>query len=294
MRLRIPFLTFLIVLMVIVIFSSCGVLIELINEINNPSDGMNQSSTTVLTFYITDRPVRDLDSLYIYIDSIEVLYEKDGMENSTTVIVDKTYDLLSLAASEETLQMVSDMSAGVSIKGFKLHLGVATALFENEDGNETKRRIYKGGICDVDFSLELNIPAEILFDFDLLASLENMGDSYVFKPSVKAYLKNDLTKFYIKGLVFEDEYEPCNKCGVILINEEESTVLRFTITNDEGYFILRSLEEGTYTLAVFADYSPRDLKDEGDVKELLEESDYSTKLSLFGGNIDEMTIILQK
>ncbi len=294
MRLRIPFLTFLIVLMVIVIFSSCGVLIELINEINNPSDGMNQSSTTVLTFYITDRPVRDLDSLYIYIDSIEILYEKDGMENSTTVIVDKTYDLLSLAASEETLQMVSDMSAGVSIKGFKLHLGVATALFENEDGNETKRRIYKGGICDVDFSLELNIPAEILFDFDLLASLENMGDSYIFKPSVKAYLKNDLTKFYIKGLVFEDEYEPCNKCGVILINEEESTVLRFTITNDEGYFILRSLEEGTYTLAVFADYSPRDLKDEGDVKELLEESDYSTKLSLFGGNIDEMTIILQK
>jgi len=232
-----------------------------------------------LKVYLTDKPLQDIDSLWINVGNVSYHYDLgdgDGVWAEATV-TNNVFDLLTLVGTEvEFFDIV--VPEGATLTQIKMEVVAATVTTLGQDFGVTIP------------SSEIKIPMksivrdgdEIVLDFDVTRSLKLTGNNnYILKPVLIPFHRERHEyqhRYEIEGEVFVNG-EGFEKALVVLLPDDEATVLRLTLTNKDGEFCLGKWEEATYTLNVYLNFN---IFAENEEFGLPATPDYSTKVSLNG------------
>jgi hypothetical protein len=215
------------------------VVIATISLINCSSD----EKTAKIEVWLTDAPA-DYDEVRVDIKEIAVHSEDNGDENGwkKLEINSGVYDLLELTNGLDTLLGELEVPAG-KISQIRLILGDDNSLKIGEDVHPliTPSAQQSGIKIQVHQTLVAGITYKILLDFDAARSIVKRGNgTYSLKPVI-----NSITEAQdgaISGIVEPVESSP----AVYAIMGEDT--LRTTFANEEGKFLLRGLDPGSYTV----------------------------------------------
>ncbi|RLD84550.1 MAG: hypothetical protein DRJ10_00865 [Bacteroidetes bacterium] len=228
--------------------------------------------TAKFNLHLTDAP-GDYKEVWIDIQSIEVHFETDGEGEWMTLdeldLSDAPYDLLKLTNGVYELLASTDLPAG-TISQIRLILGddnsVVVEIGETKDGEEPETEEFdlktpsaqtSGLKLNVHAQLEAGVTYNMWIDFDADKSIVNAGSGkYNLKPVIRTY--TEATSGAIKGTVVTPildsnpiEYEPIEGVTVSISfledGETENTVIT-TNTNEDGFFMLSGIPEGSYTV----------------------------------------------
>ena len=277
------FVIFLVTTAFLVFLASCTSVVSSQPEENTTSE------TGAVRVYLTDRPVSDVDSLYVDINGASYHYETDSTEVTEEVDIATSLDLLSLAGTEMRL-FDMEIPDGATLVYIALTIEDATAVVKGEEvgvtvlGKNTKILIHQRVSSDT----------SVILDFDVSRSLIEAGNparpTYMLKPVLKSYtVKGSERRYTVEGMLEDGEGNPIARAVVVLTPEDESTVTRVTLSRREGDFHIRHVEEGNYKLFIFKDFEIPE--NEQSILDILSASDYSTEVQV-DGDVDLGTIVI--
>ncbi len=221
------------------LFYSLFVVLTAISLINCSSD----EKTAKIEVWLTDDPAA-YDEVNIDIKEIAVHSEDGGDEKGwkKLEINAGVYNLLELTNGLDTLLGAIEVPAG-KISQIRLILGDDNSLKIGEEVHpiKTPSAQQSGLKIQVHQTLVAGITYKILLDFDAARSIVSKGNgTYSLKPVI-----NSITEAQdgaISGVV-----DPAESSPAIYAIMGEDTV-RTTSANEEGNFLIRGLEPGSYTV----------------------------------------------
>ncbi len=248
------FIVVLAVIATLMLLSSCA-------EATNPEAGSGATgeSTVVaekisIPVYLTDKRILDVNKLLVDITGVKYkwVYPDTDEGSMMSVVADlRNVDLLSLAGSEmEWFDM--DIPEGAELQSVEFKVSSATAVI---DGEEEAVQVPSDKIKVLVNGMAFSTGEGLLIDFDVSQSLVKAGKKYILKPVVKAFKKykkkgGKEETYTVSGTVTESG-SPVSGAIIALLDEEESTVVRSTLSMKNGMFKLRGVEEGDYKLNVY-------------------------------------------
>ncbi|KLO24445.1 hypothetical protein X275_00200 [Marinitoga sp. 1197] len=232
------------ILLVLLILSFS--LISCVANVNEDADVVNSTVKVLLT----DRPVSEVDSLWVYIKDFTYTYETIDGETvtSTPISIEKEYDILSLAGTETTL-FNFEIPENSTLVNLKMTVKDATVTIAGEDHSVI---LMKSDILIPNVDINIGEGGELVLDFDVVRSLHQMGNndiyklSPVLKPTFRRGNANDL--YLVKGNI-TDNSTPVSKAIVTI--SDDSTLLRITFSDKNGNFHLGKYKNGNYTINVY-------------------------------------------
>ena len=219
--------------------------------------GESTSERGIAKVYLTDRPVGDLEALFVEISGARYHYELDSTEVTLPVDLATTVDLLSLSGTEIELFDLGDIPPEATLVWIGLNLESATAQISGEEksveilGRETKIMVHQ----------KVGTETDVILDFDVGESLIEAGPEfspfYMLKPVIKPVLKRsgegEKNVYDVEGILVTPDGTPIPRAAVVLLPTDESTVLRTTLSRRDGSFRIIGVESGEYELWIFAD-----------------------------------------
>ncbi|GAB6189824.1 hypothetical protein JCM30566_15660 [Marinitoga arctica] len=267
-----------------------------ISNLNNEQPLENATVSVLLT----DRPVKDVDGLLVFIKDVYFTYEINGeSENSTPVEINKEYDILTLAGTETHL---FDFELPINAQLESIHMDVSSVATVVIDGDEYTVSVNGSGegvtenyskIIIPNVGITISDDGELVIDFDVVRSLKQVGNpqnnSYklipVLKPTFRRKNVNDI--FFIKGNIIDSIDNSVNGAIITLSSTSitgESTILRVTLSNDKGEFNLGKYPNGEYDIKVYTNLNFADDGSEIDFNN--EISDYATTIEVNSDNVE--------
>lgn len=235
----------------------------------NTSAEANMQGKEQLSLYLTDGP-GVFDKVFIDIRSVKVLVDtskdtrkhdnedwdnrgaNDHKKDSSFIwedlkIVPGVYDILKLRNGADTILANAGITKG-SIRLIKIELGTNNSVVKdsvtyplsvppNEKGYVLIK--LKGGEC------EEHAPGKkrLWLDFDITRSIVQKNNQFFLKPVFHFFVVN--TSAIVAGKVTPKEAYPV----ITLYNQTDTA---YALPNQEGYFKMRGLKEGNYSLYVNA------------------------------------------
>lgn len=208
---------------------------------NNSSSG-NKARLQVA---LTDDP-GDYEAVFIDVEDIRINYSDDpnnGWESLPNVHSGE-YDLLKLVNDDDTILADAEVGPG-KISQIRLVLGDDN--FVQIDGQrirlETPSAQQSGLKLNIHQVVEPGLLYKVLLDFDVAKSIVRTGnDRYILKPTIRTVL--EAAGGSIKGNV-----KPFNfPTAVMVFRATNDTVASTYSATDNGGFLVRGLNAGTYSL----------------------------------------------
>lgn len=236
-----------------------------------------------LRVYLTDKPLRYIDNLWVKIGNVSYHYCFDGEEvwKDATVTCD-LFDLLTLAGTEVEFFNI-DVPEDATLTQIRMSVEAATVTTNGQEFPVTIP------------SSEIKIPMksivrdgdEMVLDFDVVQSLKVTGSGkYILRPVLIPFYrerKEYQNRYEIGGTLLASDATFVEKALVILLPEDESTFLRTTLTNKDGEFELGKWPEATYTISIYLDFEiSAETEDNYENFDLttISSPDYTTKIFL--------------
>lgn len=200
---------------------------------------------------LTDAP-GEYDSVMVDIQGIEY-HVSDGNNQSGWVTMNDVntgvYNLLKLTNGTDTLLADTELTAG-KISQIRLVLGSDNSVYIGEERFDLKTPSAQTSGLKLNLHDDIldGITYKILLDFDAARSVVEHGGSYSLKPVISV-LSEALTGA-ITGVVNDVDGLPFDTRTIYGILDEDTTT---TTTNTDGFFLLRNLEAGNYTIKYNAD-----------------------------------------
>nr|WP_280996298.1 DUF4382 domain-containing protein [Marinitoga okinawensis]CAI4093970.1 Hypothetical protein PMO1_18 [Marinitoga okinawensis] len=269
---------FISLLLIILSFSLVGCFSA---KISDKDSSLNEDAS--LEVLLTDNPISDIDALKVFIKDMYFTYDLNGESyESTPVLVNKEYDVLSLAGTEVSL-FTFKIPKGAELG--TIHINVeqnATVVINNTEESITVAA--NGKLVIPNVGIDINNDGELVLDFDVASSLKSIGNSFmlipVLKPSFRG--KNVSDEFIIKGQILDVSNNPVSKAVITLSSTptDESTILRVTLSNKNGKFYLGKYPNGEYDIDVYTTNITLPI----DFDSLV--SDYSTTITVNSENVN--------
>lgn len=207
----------------------------------------NETEKARLNVRLMDGP-GDYEAVYIDVKEVRVHTSANAGDNDGGWITLEginigVFDLLELTNGLDTLLASAELPAG-KISQIRLLLGTNNSIII--DGQvinlDTPSAQQSGLKLKVNMTLQAGITYNVLLDFDAARSILKAGNSgkYNLKPVIKAI--TEPTNGAIKGRI-----NPLS-CNPAIYAIQGTDTLKTTYPNEEGYFLLRSLEEGSYKI----------------------------------------------
>jgi hypothetical protein len=194
--------------------------------------------------YLTDAP-GDYEEVNVEIIDVQVQRggEEDGWE-SLNGVQSGIYNLLDLSNGLDTLIADSEVPSG-RINQVRLILGSNNTLKINGEVHSmaTPSGQQSGLKLLVNADLAPGVTYRLKLDFDAAKSVVTLGNGgYVLKPVIRVI--NEATSGAIRGMITPAE---ANAAILAMIGTD---TLGTSFANEEGFFIIRGLDAGTYTLMI--------------------------------------------
>ncbi|WP_372642144.1 DUF4382 domain-containing protein [Ancylomarina sp.] len=177
----------------------------------------------------------------VLIDVVDVQVNTDVWQ-SLDGVEKKVYDLLKLTNGEEALLGEIELPEG-QLQEVRLILGDNNKLGQNGEvvDLDTPSASQSGLKIKIHTQIEAGVTYKLVLDFDAAKSIVKAGNSgkYNLKPVIRA--KMEAQTGAIKGVVDPADIE----CVVYAIVGTDSIS---TYPNEEGEFLIRAMEEGTYNV----------------------------------------------
>lgn len=207
-------------------------------------DLRTSNDTAEISLRLTDAPAA-FDALLLDIRSIEFHTDETGWV-SVDPIVPGVYNILDYRNGADTLLARTTLPAG-RLSQVRFLLGDGNAIVV--DGVEHPLDVPSGEESGLKFNVheELvpNGSYEFWTDFDAARSIVQTGNGdYKLKPVIRVFTQ--LTNGQIKGTV-----QPTDANPIVYAISETDTVS--AIPEADGFFLIRGLSEGNYTLRVEPD-----------------------------------------
>lgn len=208
----------------------------------NPSEG-----NAKLNVYMIDAPA-SYDAVWIEVLGVEILPKGKNEENGSAWInlpyeaEDQKINLLSLVGGNSAFLGEKEVPSG-EISQIRLLLGNDNYIIE--DGQRidlTTPSAQQSGLkLKIDKPLNPGIAYDLVIDFDAARSIVKAGNSgkYILKPVLRVVAEESAT---VEGSILPLEALPVQVSAII----HEDTVSTFT--DENGLFVIRGLETGTYRL----------------------------------------------
>ncbi|APT76704.1 hypothetical protein XO10_09480 [Marinitoga sp. 1135] len=218
----------------------------------NTQEELKTEETSTVKVLLTDMPLNTIDKLDVYIESFGYKYSINGTSyDGTPVEINKAYDILSLAGTETSLFSI-ELPASAVLSQITLTVKDATVTI-NDQEYPVELKLNEIKIQNVD--IEIGEGGELVLDFDVVRSLHVQGNltspeillSPVLKPTYRRGLADN--HYLIKGEVVNGT-DPVSMAVVTI--SDDSTILRATLTDDNGVFCLGKYEDGNYTIEVYS------------------------------------------
>jgi hypothetical protein len=234
----------------------------------NPSEG-----NAKLNVYMIDAPA-SYDAVWIEVLGVEILPKGKNEENGSAWInlpyeaEDQKINLLSLVGGNSAFLGEKEVPSG-EISQIRLLLGNDNYIIE--DGQRidlTTPSAQQSGLkLKIDKPLNPGIAYDLVIDFDAARSIVKAGNSgkYILKPVLRVVAEESAT---VEGSILPSEALPIQVSAII----HEDTVSTFT--DENGLFVIRGLETGTYRLWIL----PNEMYEEKFIEDVELELGKVTKL----------------
>ncbi|GAA4423774.1 hypothetical protein GCM10023188_02950 [Pontibacter saemangeumensis] len=218
------------------------------------------TGTAKMEVRLTDAP-GDYEEVNVEIESVQV-HKEDGDSEDGWITLDEihpgVYNLLDFANGRDTLLASANLPVG-HISQIRLVLGDDNTL-KLKDGSvvdlQTPSGQTSGVKLQIDAHLESDVTYMVLLDFDAAKSVVAKGNGgYNLKPVVRTITK--AIAGGIRGKVTPAAYKP----GIYVISAANDTIGGFA--NDNGDFLIKGIEEGTYTVKFYTEGAAHDTTVEG-------------------------------
>lgn len=219
------------------------------------SDTDENSGTSRMEVRLTDAP-GDYDEVNVEIETVQV-HKEDGDTEDGWITLEEIhpgiYNLLDFANGRDTLLASANLPAG-HISQIRLILGDDNTL-KLKDGTMVDLKTPSGQTSGVklkiDAHLESDVTYMVLLDFDAAKSVVAKGNGgYNLKPVVRTITQ--AIAGGIRGKVTPAEYKP----GIYVISASNDTIGGFA--NDNGDFLIKGIEAGTYTVKFYTEDAVHD------------------------------------
>ncbi|MEN8121411.1 MAG: DUF4382 domain-containing protein [Bacteroidota bacterium] len=233
--------------------------------------------TAKFNLYLTDAPA-SYDAVNIDVQSAKIHFESDGEGEWKTLDIETgIYNLLELTNGVDVSLASADLPSG-TISQIRLILGENNSLVKGDETYDlTIPSAYTSGLkFNVHAQLEAGLTYNLWIDFDASKSVVHTGSgTYHLKPVIRTY--TEATSGAIKGYVVTPildsddpiEYDPIEGVTVSISFLEdgntENTVIS-TNTNEDGYFMLSGVPEGSYIVKFLKEADPAIDKEIEDVE----------------------------
>jgi hypothetical protein len=172
------------------------------------------NNTGRLSLSLTDKPTHDYKEVWVTIQDIWVHAQNDPQDSWTKILdVNRTVDLLTLANGVRLELGMVDLSPGHYTQ-MRLMIGAANSVDPGQPANyivDTKDQLHalkipsgvQSGIKLVrGFDINENSTTELIFDFDIAASVVATGNSgkYILRPTIHQ-IDDSQTRTIINGFV---------------------------------------------------------------------------------------------
>ncbi|MGM0641363.1 MAG: DUF4382 domain-containing protein [Thermotogota bacterium] len=218
--------------------------------------GDNEETSRVGVF-LTDKPISGLEEFFVDINAVTINYETPDGTDSTTNLVERNIDLLTLAATETEL-FDFEINPEATIESIKVNIGnPATATI-----NGNSEPVYVMGM-GTSPSRDINIAGvsinvgengkDLIIDFDVSESIIYVPgmDEYKMKPVLKLnHRERNQERKHFYGEISGDSQW-------FLRLTENDTALATTMTNSSGEFRFGRVEDGNYILNI---YNPNNIE----------------------------------
>lgn len=205
-----------------------------------------------INIYLIDAPV-PYDELWVEILGFQVLPENSDVNKESSWItidheaVDKKINLIALTGDNQAYIGGVKIPAG-KINQIRLILGKDNYLvkdgrkiiLKNSSGQESGLKL------KLDRDLRSGVTYDLVVDFDAARSIVQAGnsDQYLLKPVLRVVLDEQAV---IQGTILPIEA----KATVYGISQSDTVATR---VDEQGYFKLRGLQEGTYLVSIVSSY----------------------------------------
>ena len=277
---------FIVILLAILSFSLIGCF---------SSESSNDSNNVSLEVLLTDTPISEIDSLYIDIKDIYFKYNIDGETKiSTSISINKKYDILSLAGKEQSLFTIH-IPKGSELKDFYINIDKNATVVVNGD-NKAVSVNSNGNLIIPNLGIYVTNDGELLIDFDVVESLKYTKDGFTLNPILKTTFrrKNATDIFKIEGKVLDIE-NIVEKAVITLSTttlSNEATILKVSLTDENGNFYLGKHNNGEYDIKIYRAFQLSE--NEGEIIDFDSlVSDYSTTVSVNSEDVN-ITINLEQ
>lgn len=191
--------------------------------------------------WLTDAP-GDFQEVNVDVQGVEIHSSENdnGQGWQALNVTPKVYNLLEYTNGAKTLLGDLELPGG-KISQIRLNLGDNNSVKVDDETFElTTPSAQQSGLkVQIHQILAEGITYQILIDFDAAKSVVQTGNHYALKPVIRAV--TEAADGAIKGKV-----EPAQSVSISVMAGDE--VVTTTTSNDEGEFLIRGLEAGTYRL----------------------------------------------
>jgi len=265
--------------------------------------GGKQTAEVNVPVYLTDARVGNVDKLIVSIDGVAYHYELENEEGITvTLDVATEVDLLSLSGTETQLFEMENVPEDATLVWIGLAINKATVTVSGTDypvevfftGKATEE-VNKKNYLKILVGEKVSDGDDFLLDFDALQSLRKVDkNTYIMIPVIAHVHRNRYKKIHHKitaRLVWEGSEKPAEGVVALLLNTDESTILRGSVSDTDGFLKICGVKDGSYRLAFYTDIEPGDIYDEnGNLILTLEASVSATDVNLEAVDMDLGTI----
>ncbi|MDZ7693354.1 MAG: DUF4382 domain-containing protein [Balneolaceae bacterium] len=204
---------------------------------------------------MTDAPA-DYDEVNVHIESVEVNRDESGEDEAdgegwmTISEPNQTYNLLELTNGAYTVLGETSLEAGTyhQIRLILSEAGHSVVVNGEQHDMFVPSGAQTGVKLNVDAQIEEDITYTLLLDFDASRSVVKRGQGagfqgFLLKPVIQA--SNLAVTGNIDGTV-----SPVEAAPVVYAIAGEDTVASTYANEEDGYFKLIGLEEGSYTVSI--------------------------------------------
>jgi hypothetical protein len=205
-----------------------------------------ENGNTRLQVFLTDAPA-DYEEVLVDIVDVRVNVAGDGEAESWRSLQDINtgiYNLLDFTNGIDTLLGEIELPAG-QISQIRLVLGSDNKVKVNGVYHDlsTPSAMQSGLKLNLHMNMEAGITYKLWLDFDAGQSIVERGNgTYLLKPVIRTM--SQAVAGAIKGKIVPSEALPY----VMAISADEDTI--GTYADETGFFMLKGLDAGTYTVAI--------------------------------------------
>lgn len=245
------------------------VLITLLFLVNCDDDSNNSVGTARVQLKLVDEPG---DYEEVNIEIIDIQYQSDESEGWQSFNPEGGYpinvDITELIAGNILLLTDEVVPVGI-LKQVRLVLSDNNTLKIEEEEEliplETPSAQQSGLKLNLDEKLEAGFAYSFILDWNVQKSIVKAGNSgkYILKPVIK--VNAEISSGSIKGKVIEiiEEVETPIVNQVIEVYTTDDILVKDTLTDENGDFVIQGLEQGTYILKItkegYSDYTSSEI-----------------------------------